>query len=322
MTSATSSDWWPAGVHDWQETQAALHLRLQIVGKTMLALAPPQNHWWHIALHITARGLTSTPLPCAHRCLQLDIDLLDHLLIISTSDGAKRTLPLRQQPIAEFFAEYQALLHELRIHTRIWSMPSEIADPMPLTEDHRDLQYDRAAVERFFRMLLQAHTALQQFRSAFLGKCSPVHFWWGGFDLACTRFSGRAAPQHPGGIPNLPDWVTREAYSHECISAGWWPGTPGGPLQEPAFYAYAYPEPAGCSDVPVRPAAARYDDTLREWILPHRALLSAAQPEALVQEFLEFTYNAAARLGSWSPQLVRRTAAPLTDTRGASLSSR
>ena len=300
----------PGGVHDWQETQMALHLRTQIVGKTRLALAPPQNHWWHTTLYLTARGLTTSPMPYDGGTLQIDLDLVDHVLIATTSTGATRTLALRQQPIAEFFAEYQTLLRALDVAVEIWPMPVEIADPIRFTDDHRPLGYDRGAVARFFGLLRQADLALKQFRSSFLGKCSPSHFWWGSFDLACTRFSGRAAPTHPGGIPNLADFVTREAYSHECISAGWWPGTPGGAVAEPAFYAYAYPEPAGCPDVAVRPRAARYELAMREWILPHRAVLSAENPSALMQEFLEFTYETAARLGDWSPDLVRPRPVP------------
>jgi hypothetical protein len=279
---------------------------MQMIGKTRLVLAPTQNHWWHATLYVTARGLSTSAMPYDERTLEIDFDLLDHMLHVRTSDGVIRSLPLRPQPIAEFFSEYMALLCSLGIEPRIWPHPVEIADPIRFTDDHRPLPYDREAVERFFRMLLSADRALKEFRSAFLGKCSPSHFWWGSFDVSCTRFSGRAAPPHPGGIANLADFVTREAYSHECISAGWWPGTPGTPLEEPAFYAYAYPEPPGCADATVRPGAARYDSTLHEWLLPHRAVLTAEDPDGLVQEFLEFTYDTASRLGSWSPELVRQ----------------
>jgi hypothetical protein len=302
---ALRTDWWPAGMHDWQDTQTALHLRTQVIGKTRLALAPMQNHWWQTTLYVTARGLATSPMPYDERCLEIDLDFFDHALNVRTSDGATRTLPLRPQPIAEFFAEYMALLRSLDIEVRLWPQPVEIADPIRFPDDHRPLEYDRDAVERFFRMLLSADRALKQFRSSFLGKCSPSHFWWGGFDMSCTRFSGRRAPPHQGGLPNVADFVTREAYSHECISAGWWPGTPGGPLEEPAFYAYAYPEPPGSADVPMRPNAARYDSIMRVWILPHRDVLMADDPDGLVQEFLEFTYDTASTLGSWSPELVR-----------------
>lgn len=299
------SDWWPADKHDWSATQTALHLRSQILGKTRLALSPMQNHWWHTTLYVTARGLTTSAMPYGDRNLEVELNLLDHQIELRTSDDEVRALPLRTQPIAEFFDEYRALLHSLDIDAPIWPMPVEIADPIRFTDDRRALDYDRDAVERFFRMLMQADRALQKFRSDFLGKCSPSHFWWGSFDHACTRFSGRRAPPHPGGIPNLADFVTREAYSHECISAGWWPGSPGGPIEEPSFYAYAYPEPAGCADVQVRPSSARYDMTLREWVLPHRALLTSADPDGLVQEFLDFAYGTASRLGGWDEDLVR-----------------
>jgi hypothetical protein len=297
--------WWPSGLHDWHETQTGLQLRSQIIGKTRLALAPMQNHWWQTTLYLTSRGLGTSPMPYDTRSFEVDLDFIDHAVIVRTSDGDTRTLPLRPQTIAEFLVEYHAMLRSLDIEVRLWPMPVEVADPIRFTDDHRPLPYDRAAVERFFDMLSQADGAMKRFRSSFLGKCSPSHFWWGSFDLSCTRFSGRAAPPHPGGIPNLADYVTREAYSHECISAGWWPGTLGGPVEEPSFYAYAYPEPAGCDVVPVTPAGARYDTTLREWILPHRAVLMADDPDALMQEFLEFTYDTAARLGSWSSELVR-----------------
>jgi hypothetical protein len=301
-----ANDWWPAGVHDWQETQTALHLRTQIIGKTRMALAPMQNHWWHTTLYVTARGLSTSAMPCDERTLEIDFDFIDHTLNACTSDGLTQSLPLRAQPVAEFYSDYTALLRSLDIETRIWPQPVEIADPIRFPDDHRSLAYDREAVERFFRMLLSADRELKRFRSDFLGKCSPSHFWWGSFDLSCTRFSGRPAPEHPGGIPNLADFVTREAYSHECISVGWWPGTPDGPVREPAFYAYAYPEPPGCAEVPVRPGAARYDSTLHEWLLPHRAVLMAGDRESIVQEFLHFTYQTAARLGSWNRDLVRQ----------------
>ncbi len=300
------SDWWPAAVHDWPATQLALQLRMQIVGKTRLALAPMQNHWWNTTLYVTARGLTTSAMPYGDRNVEIELDLLDHQLEVRASDGASRALPLRTQPVAEFFDEYRALMRSLDIAVPIWPMPVEIAEPVRFTEDRRSLHYDRAAVERFYRMLTQADRALKRFQADFLGKCSPSHFWWGSFDHACTRFSGRRAPPHAGGVPNLADFVTREAYSHECISAGWWPGTPGGPVEEPSFYAYAYPEPAGCADVPVTPAAARYDSTLREWVLPHHALRASSDPDGLVQEFLTFAYGSAARLGEWSGELVRR----------------
>ena len=305
MMQHIARDWWPTAAHDWADTQTGLHLRTQIVGKTRLALAPSQNHWWHTTLYVTARGLSTAAMPYDGRIVEVELDLVEHALHVRTSEGDARTLPLRAQSIAEFYRDYLDSLRALDIAPRIWPQPAEIPEPIRFDRDTRALPYDRDAVARFFRMLSTADLALQRFRSGFLGKCSPSHFWWGSFDLSCTRFSGRAAPPHPGGIPGLADWVTREAYSHECISAGWWPGSPGGPLYEPAFYAYAYPEPPGCAQAKVRPSAARYDTTLREWVLPHRALCTTDDADGMVQEFLEFTYDTASHLGDWDPALVR-----------------
>lgn len=298
----------PLMLREWQDTQAGLQLRTQIVGKTRLALAPSQNHWWHVTLYVTARGLTTSVMEHAGIGVEIEFDFIADELIARRSDGAVRSLPLRAQSIAEFYRDYVAMLRALDIAVTLWPMPVEIADPIPFTEDRRALPYDRAAVEQFFGDLLEADAVLKEFRSDFLGKCSPSHFWWGSFDLACTRFSGRAAPPHPGGIPNLADFVTREAYSHECFSTGWWPGTPGGLVQEPAFYAYAYPEPAGCDVAPVRPAGARYESAMREWIMPHAEVRASDDPHACAREFLQHAYDTVAGLGSWDPQLVRASA--------------
>ncbi len=297
---------WPRlALNEWQETQVALQLRTQIVGKTRLALAPMQNHWWHTVLYVTARGLGTSLIPNGTRGVEIDFDLIDHELVVRTSDGEIRTMPLRTQSIAEFFRSYVELLRSVDVHVQIWPVPVEMAERIPFLEDSGHAAYDRPSVERFFDVLRQADRVLKEHRSRFLGKSSPSHFWWGAFDLACTRFSGRGAPQHPGGIPNLADSVTREAYSHECISAGWWPGTPGGPVQDAAFYAYAYPEPAGCAEATVRPSAARYEQSLHEWILPYEEVARAGDPDAMVHEFLQSTYDIASRLGSWSDDLVR-----------------
>jgi hypothetical protein len=311
MSRERRGDWLPLPLEGWRDTQAGLQLRTQIVGKTRLALAPMQNHWWHTTLYVTARGLGTSPMPYGARNLEIDFDFIDHVLLFRSSDGAVRTLALRPQSIAEFFRDYMAVLQSLEINVPIWPVPVESAGPIPFPDDHGHSAYDRAAVQRFFRVLLQVDRVLKAFRSRFLGKSSPAHFWWGSFDMACTRFSGRPAPPHPGGIPNLADYVTREAYSHECISAGWWPGTPGGPVQEPAFYAYAYPEPPGCAEAPVRPASARYDTVLRDWILPHEDVIRADDPDALVFEFLQATYDIASELGSWSRDFERPSVQPL-----------
>ena len=302
---ALSPSWPPLVLHEWQDTRDALQLRTQIVGKTRLALAPVQNHWWHTPLYVTARGLSTSLMPHRARNVEVEFDFIDHELIVRTSDGPIRALPLREQSIAEFFRDYLEVLRSLDLDVTIWPMPVEMVDSIPFVNDNGHSAYDRQAVERFFGALLQVDRVLKEFRGRFLGKSSPSHFWWGAFDIACTRFSGRPAPRHPGGIPRLADFVAREAYSHECISAGWWPGSAEGPVQEPAFYAYAYPEPAGCATAPIRPSAARYDQTLREWILPYKEVIKADDPDALVYEFLQATYEIASRLGSWSADLER-----------------
>ena len=299
--------WPPLPFAGWQETQTALQLRAQIVGKTRLAQAPMQNHWWQVAFYVTTRGLTTSPMPHDDRTFEVDFDFLDHLLLVRTSDGVTRDLPLRPEPLAEFYTAYQALLRELALPVHIWPVPQEMAEAVPFPEDHGHAAYDGDAVQRFWRALTRADRALKAFRGGFLGKCSPVHFWWGGFDLSCSRFSGRPAPPHPGGIPHLADRVTREAYSHECSSAGWWPGS-AGMLEEPAFYSYAYAEPPGFADARVGPAAAYYHPVLREWVLPYEAVRRAADPDAMVAEFLQSTYEAAATLGDWDRAALERGA--------------
>ena len=296
--------WPPLPLADWRPTYETLHLWAQIVGKTRLALAPMQNHWWQVTLYLTSRGLGGTPLPQGEGTVDIDFDFIDHRLVVRRSDGATRSLALRPMPVADFFAEYRALLRGLGIDARIRSRPAEIADAIPFDEDRTHASYDGDAAQRCWRALVQADRVLRAFRGRFLGKCSPVHFWWGAFDLSCTRFSGRPAPPHPGGIPGLPDWITREAYSHECISAGWWPG--GGALDEAAFYAYAYPEPAGLPQAAVRPAAASYHPVLREFILPYEAVRTAADPDATLLEFLQSTYDAAADLARWDRAALDR----------------
>ena len=306
MSTVVRTDWPPLALADWQETQRALHLRTQIVGKTRLALAPMQNHWWQTALYVTSRGLGTSPIPDCARTFEVDFDFLADVLIVRTSNGAARRLPLRAQTIASFYADYMEILRSLGIELHVWPVPVEIPNPVRFEDDHRALPYDRDAVEQCFRVLVQVDRVLKDFRGEFLGKCSPSHLWWGAFDIACTRFSGRRAPVHAGGVPNLADFVTREAYSHECISAGWWPGTPGGPVEEAALYAYAYPEPKGYREADVGLTAARYNEALGEWVLPYASVVSAADPDALIYDFLEGTYDAAARLGHWPRDLVRR----------------
>jgi hypothetical protein len=298
---------WPAlPLEEWRPTYETLHLWAQIVGKTRLALAPMQNHWWQVALYVSSRGLGGSPLPYGGDTVDIDFDFLDHRLVVRRSDGATRGLELGPRSVADFFGEYRALLRDLGMDVRIRPVPAEIPDAIPFVDDRKHASYDPDAAQRCWRALVQADRVLRAFRGRFLGKCSPVHFWWGAFDLSCTRFSGRPAPPHPGGIPNLPDWVTREAYSHECISAGWWPG--GGALNEPAFYAYAYPEPEGLPKAAVRPAGAYYHPDLREFILPYDAVRAAPDPDAFLTEFLQSTYDAAADLARWDrPALERRS---------------
>jgi Family of unknown function (DUF5996) len=298
--------WPPLPLAEWQATYDTLHLWTQIVGKTRLSLAPMQNHWWQAALYVTSRGLGTSPMPYGERALELELDFIDHQLVARTSDGDTHALPLSTEPVAEFYRRYLQLLRAVGIEVAIYPRPVEIPDPIPFPQDRVHASYDADAAQRCWRVLLQVDRVLKEFRGSFVGKCSPVHFWWGSFDLACTRFSGRRAPRHPGGVPNCPDYVTIEAYSHECISAGWWPGTTGSPVAEPAFYAYAYPEPPGCAAAPVRPAATQYHPVMREWILPYDAVRTASNPDAAVLEFLESTYDAAAGLGGWDRAALER----------------
>jgi hypothetical protein len=296
-------------LNEWRETQATMHMWLQIVGKTQLALTPIQNHWWNAALRVTARGLATSPMPIgsatgvANGTFDIELDFVDHVLVVRTSGGERPSLRLRAQSVAGFFREYRALLQSIGEELRIYRRPVEVAEAIPFDEDETHASYDADAAQRCWRILAGTSRVLDGFRAQFLGKCSPAHFWWGGFDISCTRFSGRPAPRHPGGIPNCPDYVTLEAYSHECISAGWWPGEG---LGEPAFYAYAYPEPAGCPTASIRPVAARYHSGLREWILPYDAVRQSPSPEATLTEFLESTYAAAATLGGWDRSALER----------------
>ena len=297
---------WPAlPLDEWRSTYDTFHLWSQMVGKTRLTLAPMQNHWWQVTLYVTSRGLGGPPLPYGNRTLDIDFDFLDHQLVLRTSDGATRSLPLAPRSVADFYAEYRELLRALDVDVRIRPIPMEMETVVPFQEDRTHASYDPDSAQRCWRALAQADRVLRAFRGRFLGKCSPVHFWWGGFDLSCTRFSGRVAPPHPGGIPNLPDRVTREAYSHECISAGWWPG--GGALNEAAFYAYSYPEPKGFAESRVRPAKAYYHPELREFILPYDAVRQVPDPDATLTEFLQSTYAAAADLARWDRAALERS---------------
>jgi hypothetical protein len=282
----------------WKDTRDTLQLWTQVVGKIRLTLTPWQNHSWHVALYVTARGLTTSPIPDGARTFQIDFDFIDHVLWIRTSDGHYRQVMLRPMPVAEFYAETMSALAQLGIDVRITTTPSEIPDGIPYEKDTVHASYDAGFANRFWRVLLSANEVFAHFRTAFLGKSSPVHFFWGSFDLAVTRFSGRTAPKHPGGVPNLPNSVAQEAYSHEVSSAGFWPGG-GGPIDYAAFYSYAYPAPENFAAAEVRPAQASFSKELGEFLLPYDAVRTAGDPDAALMDFLQSTYDAAADLAKW-----------------------
>jgi hypothetical protein len=280
----------------WKDTAATLHLWTQVVGKVRLKLTPWLNHSWHVALYVTASGLTTSPIPWQGGSFQIDFDFVDHVLWIRTSDGQFRQLMLRPMMVVEFYADLFVALVELGIDIRIRTMPCEIPDCIPFDQDSTHAAYDRDYANRFWRVLLAAHDVFARFRSGFLGKASPVHFFWGSFDLAVTRFSGRPAPRHPGGIPHLPNAVAQEAYSHEVSSAGFWPGGEGA---DAAFYSYAYPAPEGFAAARVKPDAAFFSEQLGEFLLPYDAVRKASDPDAALMAFLTSTYEAAADLAKW-----------------------
>jgi hypothetical protein len=288
----------------WRDTYTTLHLWTQIVGKTRLALAPMENHWWQVALYVTERGLTTSPIPSGTRTFAVNFDFLDHTLSARTSDGASRTLQLQPRSVADFYADYTAMLRSLGLDVRIWPVPVEVETAVRFPDDRAHAAYDPASANSLWRLLASTDRVLKRFRGRFLGKASPVHFFWGGFDVAATRFSGRRAPQHPGGIPNVGDWVMHEAYSHECSSVGFWPGA--GPIPEPLFYSYAYPEPDGYRNYPVKPEAARYSDEMREFVLPYEAVRTAPSPDEALLAFAQSTYDAAADRANWDRAALDR----------------
>jgi hypothetical protein len=293
----TDTTWSSLPVAAWQDTYETLHLWTQIVGKIRMALAPKINHWWHSTLYVTPRGLTTSVMFYGTRTIQISFDFLDHQLHIETSDGITRRIPLIPRSVADFYQDVMGTLRAIGIEVRIWTMPQEVQDPIPFEQDDKHAAYDPEYAQRFWRILVQANRVMTAFRSRFIGKCSPVHFFWGSFDLAVTRFSGRRAPEHPGGIPNMADWVTREAYSHEVSSCGFWPG--GGTVVEPVFYAYAYPVPEGFKDYPIQPKEAFYSSQMQEFILPYEAVRQADAPDEMLLAFLQSTYETAANLGKW-----------------------
>ena len=287
---------WPSlRVDDWAPTRDTLHMWTQIVGKVRLAHSPMVNHWWQVTLYVTPRGLTTLAIPRATEAFSIEFDFIDHRLLIGSSTGAIRTVALEPKSVAEFYSQTMQALDELGLPTHIQSRPNEVDPALPFAEDSQHASYDRGAANLFWCHLLQANRVLGQVRSRFIGKVSPVHFFWGAMDLACTRFSGRNAPRHPGGAPNVGDWVMVEGYSRELSSCGFWPG--GG--DEGAFYAYAYPEPDGFADHPVSPAEAHYSKDLSEYVLPYEVVRQAADPDQTLLDFLQDTYEAAAIHAGW-----------------------
>jgi hypothetical protein len=280
----------------WRDTAATLQLWTQIVGKVRLALTPWVNHSWQVPLYVGARGLGTSAIPIGNEILEIEFDFISHRLVARTSLGEERPLPLEPQPVAEFYRRVFDLLSGIGVAVTINEMPNEVPNPIRFSDDRTHASYDGAASHVFWRALVQADRVFKLFRSGFLGKASPVHFFWGSFDLAATRFSGRRAPLHPGGVPALPDAVTREAYSHEVSSAGFWPGNDAFP--QAAFYSYAYPQPPGFRDRPVTPGAY-FEPALGEFVLPYDTVRGAADPDALLLDFLSATYAAAAEAGGW-----------------------
>ncbi len=304
MTSPASLRWPAIPVAGWVETRDTLQLYTQIVGKVRLANEPLVNHWWASTFYVTVRGLTTSLIP--HPTgppFQIDFDLVDHRLDVVTVDGGRRSLDLVDRPVADFYAAVMAMLDELGVTTSIWPVPVEIAGAIPFTDDRAHARYDADAVHRFWLALVSMQRVFDVFRAGFVGKASPVHLFWGALDLASTRFSGRTAPPHPGGAPNCGPHVMWEAYSHEVSSCGYWPGPPG---DEGVFYAYAYPEPPGFRGSTVAPRGARWDDDLDEFVLPYELVRTADDPDAVLLEFLQSTYAAAATTASWDRAALER----------------
>ena len=291
---------WPALPLDaWQDTCDTLHMWTQIVGKVRLALCVPINHWWEVPLYVSAVGLTTSPVPCDKGIFEIVFDFLNHNLLIQTSWGPAKAIPLAPRTVADFYREFMAAIASLGIKVKIWTTPVEFPNPIPFEQDVKHASYDREFATRFWRILVLTDAIFKEFRGHFLGKSSPVHFFWGSFDLAVTRFSGRRAPERPGA-----DLITREAYSHEVISAGWWPG--GGEVKSAAFYAYAAPEPAGYGQSRVQPLTAFYSEQMHEFFLPYDAVRQAEKPRQALMDFLQSTYEAGANLGKWDRASLER----------------
>ncbi|HJQ70886.1 MAG TPA: DUF5996 family protein [Blastocatellia bacterium] len=306
------NDLWPAlPLEEWQDTYATLHMWTQVVGKIRLAQTPLVNHWWNVPLYVTARGLTTSPMPYKGSAFEIDFDFIDHLLLIKRDDGATETLTLAPRSVADFHQEVIDRLRALAIEVKIWPVPVEVEDPVPFEQDHKNASYDPEYANRLWRILVQTERVFTEFRSRFIGKCSPVHFFWGSFDMAVTRFSGRRAPEREGA-----DRITREAYSHEVISHGFWPGIrASGPVERdradgtvnaPAFYSYTAPEPAGLGEEPVRPGRAFYSTAMKEFILLYDDVRNSNSPDDALMEFLESTYEAGANLAQWDRRELER----------------
>lgn len=291
--------WPPLPLNSWKDTCATLHMWTQIVGKVRLALTPKINHWWNVPLYVSSRGLNTSPIPYGNRVFEIEFDFVDHKLCIRCNDGANKEVALRPQSVADFYKEFMSTLHSLGIEVKIWTTPVEIPDPIPFEQDHIHASYDPEYAHRFWRILVSTEEVFTEFRSRFIGKTSPVHFFWGSFDLAVTRFSGRRAPEREGA-----DAITREAYSHEVSSAGFWPGS--GEIKDAAFYSYAAPQPSGFSQHPVRPPAAFYHANMKEFFLMYEDVRRAASPSQTLIEFLESTYEAAADPGKWDREELER----------------
>ena len=299
-----SADWPELPFGEWSDTVATLHLWTQIVGKIRLTQTPWTNHSWHVPLYVTARGLGTSPIPCGNRAFEINFDFIDHRLVIDTSDGSRRMLPLEPRTVADFYHDVLENLAALGLDISIYTTPSEIPDAIPFEQDTSHHHYDAGFATRFWRALVQVDRVFKEFRARFIGKCSPVHFFWGSFDLAVSRFSGREAPPHPGGVPNFPDWVAREAYSHEVSSAGFWPG--GGGIDYAAFYSYVYPTPEGFSESAIKPKGSFWSGELGEFLLPYDEVRSAESPDDVLLEFLQSSYEAAAVSANWERSALER----------------
>jgi hypothetical protein len=299
----TTNSWPALPLEEWKNTYATLHMWTQIVGKIRLALAPPRNHWWNTTLYVTPRGLTTSSMPYNDRLLQIDFDFIDHMLVIETNEGSTKRIPLRPKSVAEFYKETMAALQLLGMPVTIWTTPVEVPDRTPFEEDFKHVDYDPKYAQRVWHILAQGSRIFSEFSSRFIGKVSPVHFFWGAFDLAVTRFSGRTAPLHPGA-PNMARFVAVEAYSHEVSSCGFWPG--GGPINEPVFYAYAYPEPQGFKDYPIQPPEAFYHAGMGEFLLPYDVVRTSDTPDKVLLSFLQSSYEAEAMCAKWDRHTLER----------------